>query len=43
MQEINDFNEVKELNKKITKKGKQINQFCENTGLKRDYSRERVY
>lgn len=43
MQEINDFNEVKELNKKITKKGKQINQFCENTGLKREYSRERVY
>lgn len=43
MKEIKSTDGVKEFDKKITKKGKQINQFCENSGLKRDYSRERVY
>lgn len=43
MKEIKSIAGVKEFDKKINKKGKQINQFCENTGLKRDYSREKVY
>ena len=43
MKEIKSMDVVKEFDKKINEKSKQINQFCENVGLKRDYSRERVY
>ncbi len=42
MMEINDLSKVNELNKKITEKSAQINAFCKQTGLKRDYTREKV-
>lgn len=43
MKEIKSIAGVKEFDKRIIEKGKQINQFCEETGIKRDYARERVY
>ncbi len=43
MKEIKSMDGVKEFDKKINKKSKLINQFCEETGIKRDYARERVY
>ena len=43
MEEIKSIDGVKEFDKRIIEKGKQINQLCEEAGIKRDYARERVY
>lgn len=43
MEEIKNIDGVKEFDKRIIEKGKQINRFCEETGIKRDYAREVVY
>lgn len=42
LKKINDIDKVEELNKKIDAKSKQIDSFCNNHDLKRDYSREQV-
>ena len=39
---VNANDEADKLDKKITVKSKQIDQFCDEHNLKRDYSREQV-
>lgn len=41
--EVEDKDKVRELNKMIQEKSNQLDAFCDENDLKRDYSRERVY